>query len=69
MNSLHSAQQVINLIVKQSKEKLHENKVVRGMLVPYASSAIKNKKNDTMLHAGIQYDPSGTKFFKKQLES
>lgn len=40
MNSLHSAQHVINLIVKQSKENINQNKLVNTMIVPYSSTLV-----------------------------
>lgn len=67
MSSLHSAHHMINLIVKQSKDKINENKIVNSMLAPYSVSNMLNTKTDLMLQAGISNQKSGNRFFKKQI--
>lgn len=39
------------------------------MSIPYSSAIIKNKRDDTMLHAGVNYDKSTCQFFKRQIDS
>jgi hypothetical protein len=39
------------------------------MAIPYSNAIIQNKKNDIMLHAGINYDKQNSAFFKNQIDS
>jgi hypothetical protein len=39
------------------------------MSVPYSNAVIQDKKNDIMLHSGINFDKPTGRFFKRQLES
>lgn len=69
MSSLHSAHQMINLIVKQSKDKISENKMVKSMLAPYSVSNVSNIKTDLILQVGTNYQKSENNFLKKQINS
>ena len=64
MNSLQTANHVINLIVRQSKDKLQENKVIKSKLTPYSASSMLNTKTDLVLQSGAKNEISNTKNLK-----
>jgi hypothetical protein len=67
MNSLQTANHVINLIVRQSKDKLQENKVIKSKLTPYSASSMLNTKTDLVLQSGAKNEISNTKNLKEQI--
>ena len=67
MNSLQTANHVINLIVRQSKDKLQEKKVIKSKLTPYSASSMLNTKTDLVLQSGAKNEISNTKNLKEQI--